>query len=150
MFGEVNLRADTLRDEWYLRCQLRIRPDDVQAVDIEKIHVLLNKYAAAGNGAMVYFCQSLLDLDGRRAAYVLADKCLLTGLIDGVVDPLQDGVFDALDPLFDIYEDNADVMPLVDQAAATFGDAAEAETAVITARLGANSSTPTADAAPGQ
>ncbi|CAN5919540.1 hypothetical protein BH11PSE13_BH11PSE13_41390 [soil metagenome] len=128
MWGEVNLDAETSRDEWYLRCQLRVRPDDVRAADVEKINALLNKYMTMGDGAMVYLCQSLLDLDRRRAAHAQADGCLLAGLIDGVVDPLQDGVFDRLGPMFDIYERDADMMLLVNEAATTFVDAVQAQT----------------------
>lgn len=135
MSSEVNLRADRSRDEWDLRCQLRTRPDDVRAADVEKINVLLNKYMALGDGAMVNLCQSLLDLDRRRAAYALADQCLLTGLIDGVVDPLQDGVFDRMGPMFDIYGHDAEMMLLVNKAATTFVDAVQVQTAEITARI---------------
>ena len=135
MFGEVNLQADESRDEWYLRCQLLTRPNDVRTADFDRIRVLLERYLASGNGAMVYLCQSLLEVDRRRAAHAEADRCLLKGIVNGDVDPLQEGVFERLRPMFAIYADDASMMCFVDLAASTFGAAAGAAATELLTRL---------------
>ncbi|MGO4390644.1 hypothetical protein AB4Z46_04730 [Variovorax sp. M-6] len=130
------------RDQRYLQDLLLARPDTFQAADRARVEALGEQYLAAGEGGMVCLCRSILDVDRRRVAHVEADRHFLNGVIAGALDPLQDGLFDRMEPMFAAYADEPGMTALLNQAARTFGDAVQAAATELVARLEAEGITP--------
>lgn len=102
---ERDLRIDRElnSDRRHLVTLLQARPDVLQAVDISEIQALHQKYLAVGNGGMCVLCRCVLDLDKRREAHADADRQFLIGVIRGTIDPVQEGFFDRVEPMFTVY-----------------------------------------------